>query len=67
MNNAEVQTKVLEGFRMEMAPDTPEAVVELITKHCWDANPDTRWTMAQIAREFETITGCKPPEQKKKV
>ncbi|KAI6201723.1 Tyrosine-protein kinase [Aphelenchoides besseyi] len=63
MSNADVQKQVLEGYRMELAPDTPEDVIELVNKHCWDASPETRWNMSQVARELERITGCKPPIQ----
>uniref|UniRef100_A0A7E4VCI9 Non-specific protein-tyrosine kinase n=1 Tax=Panagrellus redivivus TaxID=6233 RepID=A0A7E4VCI9_PANRE len=65
MSNAEVQTKVVEGFRMELNVETPEAVVELINQHAWDVDPETRYSMSQVARELEKITGGTPPAANK--
>lgn len=65
MTNPEVQKQVLDGFRMELAPETPEDVVEVVCKRCWDANPESRWTVSQVARAMEAISGAKPPAQNK--
>lgn len=65
MTNAEVQTKVVEGFRMELNVETPEPVVELINQHCWDNDAETRYSMSQVARELEKITGGTPPAANK--
>jgi tyrosine-protein kinase Fer len=67
MNNTEVQTKVLEGYRMELPSDTSGEVVELVTKHCWDANPEARFSMAEVAKTLEKITGVHPPKKSKGV
>ncbi|KAH7730193.1 TK/FER protein kinase [Aphelenchoides avenae] len=65
MGNAEMLKFVLDGLRMEMPVDTPADVWELIVKRCWDGNPDTRWSMEQVARQLEKITGLAPPDKLK--
>uniref|UniRef100_A0A914ZEI0 Tyrosine-protein kinase n=1 Tax=Parascaris univalens TaxID=6257 RepID=A0A914ZEI0_PARUN len=61
MVNGEVQQKVLCGYRMDFPKSTPREVADMILTRCWDANPDKRWNMYRVAREFEAYTNIKPP------
>ncbi|KHN74182.1 Tyrosine-protein kinase Fps85D [Toxocara canis] len=63
MGNGEVQQRVLCGYRMEFPRSTPKEVADMILTRCWDANPDKRWNMYQVAREFEAYTNAKPPPE----
>ncbi|VDM47071.1 unnamed protein product [Toxocara canis] len=53
MTNTAVKKMVIAGFRMEI-PECPEGVSNLI-EHCWEQNPDTRWSMDEAVAELERI------------
>ncbi|VDM47920.1 unnamed protein product, partial [Toxocara canis] len=57
------EIQVLCGYRMEFPRSTPKEVADMILTRCWDANPDKRWNMYQVAREFEAYTNAKPPPE----
>lgn len=50
MTPTDTQMFVLNGKRLEFPADTPKPAAELVTKRCWDANPETRWSMDQVSR-----------------
>lgn len=56
---AEVNRKVKEGYRMEMPPECPVEISNLIIKHCWTESTNTRWSMKQIVKSLELITHSK--------
>uniref|UniRef100_A0A0M3IUY6 Protein kinase domain-containing protein n=1 Tax=Ascaris lumbricoides TaxID=6252 RepID=A0A0M3IUY6_ASCLU len=46
MTNTAVKKIVTAGFRMEI-PECPYGIANLI-EHCWEQNPDTRWSMDEV-------------------
>uniref|UniRef100_A0A915BTS5 Tyrosine-protein kinase n=2 Tax=Parascaris univalens TaxID=6257 RepID=A0A915BTS5_PARUN len=53
MTNTAVKKIVTSGFRMEI-PDCPLGIANLI-EHCWEQNPDTRWSMDEAVHELESL------------
>uniref|UniRef100_F1LCQ7 Tyrosine-protein kinase Fer n=1 Tax=Ascaris suum TaxID=6253 RepID=F1LCQ7_ASCSU len=53
MTNTAVKKIVTAGFRMEI-PECPYGIANLI-EHCWEQNPDTRWSMDEAVQELESL------------
>ncbi|CAJ0569543.1 unnamed protein product, partial [Mesorhabditis spiculigera] len=55
MTVAEVNVKVKEGYRMDLPPDMPPDVKQIIEVKCWSDNPNDRFTMKDISKALERI------------
>lgn len=53
--------KVKEGYRMKFPRRVPQPMRRLIEAKCWSDDPNDRWTMAEIAKNLQWITGTPRP------
>lgn len=63
MTNAEVKEKVIGGYKMQFPDETPQDLVDLIMNHCWAFKAEDRWTMSQVVKKLQEITGIPAPNQ----
>ncbi|GMR49208.1 hypothetical protein PMAYCL1PPCAC_19403, partial [Pristionchus mayeri] len=66
MNTLEVLRFVKAGKHLDIAEKMEnKAVAEMIEKRTFDNDIAERWTMAQVVKELETLTGIKQPDRSK--
>ncbi|VIO97650.1 Protein kinase domain containing protein [Brugia malayi] len=58
---AEVNVRVKEGYRMPLPECVPAQMRRLIEVKCWSDNPNDRWSMAEISKNLQRITGTPRP------